>query len=226
MPEKTSDEPSRNLPRALYLAVGSVILFYVAVAVITVGSLDPHAIAASADFAARGSRASRSLGQFGFTVVGLAAVLATLSAINATLYGTARLSYSIAIEGELPPAMERKVWTQPIGLLVTAGLSLLLANVLDVTQISSIASAVFLIVFGVVNVAAFRTASHHPWKRLAAGTGAVGCTIAFLVLGVDTAAHRPLALVVLVTMTALAFLGEAMWLSRRRTLRLRDTPST
>ncbi len=218
-------EPSRNLPRALYLAVGSVILLYIAVAVITVGSLDPHAIAASADFALA-EAARPSLGQFGFTVVGLAAVLATLSAINATLYGTARLSYSIAIEGELPPAMERKVWTQPIGLLVTAGLSLLLANVLDVTQISSIASAVFLIVFGVVNVAAFRTASHHPWKRLAAGTGAVGCTIAFLVLGVDTAAHRPLALVVLVTMTALAFLGEAMWLSRRRTLRLRDTPST
>ena len=50
------------------------------------------------------------LGQFGFLLIALAAVLSTGSAINATLYGTARLSYIIARDGELPEIFEKKVW--------------------------------------------------------------------------------------------------------------------
>lgn len=212
-------DPRRNLPRAFYIAVGSVIVIYVAVAVVTIGSLSVDQIATSADFALA-EAAKPSLGQFGFTIVAISAVLATLSAINATLYGTARLSYSIALEGELPPAFERKVWNEPVGLLVTAGVSLLVANSLDVTEISTIASAVFLIVFGVVNAAAFRTATGMVSRRLAAGSGVVGCLIALVLLIVDTATRRPLALVVLAVMIAGSLLGEGLWLHRRREFQL------
>ncbi len=213
--------PRRNLPRALYLSVVIVIVLYVAIAFVTVGSLDPSRIAAVADFALA-EAAKSSLGQFGFVVVAASAVLATLSAINATLYGTARLSYAIAREGELPPALERKVWSEPVGLLITAGMSLLLANTLDLTEISSIASAMFLIVFGVVNAAAYRAHFGGTGRRVAAALGVLGCLAALSLLTNDTARHRPLALGILLAMMALSLLGEALWLQHRRALHLVD----
>ena len=102
-----------SLPRAYYISVVFVIILYTLIAIVVVGSLSPGVIASSQDFVLA-EAAKPSLGQLGFTMVGVAAVLATLSAINSTLYGSARLSYTIASEGELPKALEKKVWSQPI----------------------------------------------------------------------------------------------------------------
>ncbi|MEZ5239936.1 MAG: hypothetical protein R2716_13640 [Microthrixaceae bacterium] len=78
----------------------------------TVGSMDAQQIAASADFALA-EAARPSLGQVGFTLVAVSAVLATFSAINATLYGTARLSYSIALEVSFPRRSSATSGTSP-----------------------------------------------------------------------------------------------------------------
>ncbi len=207
--------PDQNLRRAFFISVGAVIVIYVAVAAVTVGSLSADQIKSSADFALA-EAAKPSLGQAGFVLVAVSAVLATLSAINATLYGTARLSYSIADEGELPPALERKVWSEPVGLLLTSAASLLLANLLDVTEISSIASAVFLVVFGVVNAAALREATDNKSGRILSGFGFVGCVTALVVLLIDTTSKRPIGLLVFAGMVLASFLAEVAWLRRRR----------
>ncbi|MCB2224605.1 MAG: APC family permease [Actinobacteria bacterium] len=211
--------PRRNLPRALYLSVGIVVVLYVTIAAITVGTLTPSEIAGSSDFALAAA-ARPALGQLGFTLVASAAVLATLSAINATLYGAARLSYSIAAEGELPPTLERSVWSEPVGLLITAGATLVLANVLDVTAISSIASAVFLIVFGAVNLAAFSSSRGRALRRAAAGLGVLGCAGSLIALEADTVGTRPGAAVLLAVIVALSVAGEAWWLRSRRRIRV------
>jgi amino acid transporter len=211
--------PRQILPRALYLAVGSVVILYVAIAIVTVGSLDPRQIAASADFALA-KAAQPTLGQPGFDLVALAAILATLSAINATLYGTARLSYSIALEGELPPGLERTAWTEPVGLLITSCAALIFANALNLTEISSVASAIFLIVFGVTNAAAYVTAPSRLRPRVLAGCGALGCGLALVVLVADTAKQAPTAVVVLFAIVVLSLIAEGTWLRRRRHLRL------
>ncbi len=212
--------PRVTLPRALYLAVGFVTVLYVAIAVVTVGSLAPRQIAASADFALA-QAAKPTLGRPGFDLVALAAVLATFSAINATLYGTARLSYSIAMEGELPSGLERTVWSEPVGLLITSAAALVFANSLDLTEIASIASAVFLIVFGVTNVAAYRAADDHLLRRrLLAGCGALGCGYALIVLIADTSSRTPVAVYVLGVIIVLSLVAEGTWLRHRRHLRL------
>ena len=209
--------PNRTLPLALFISVGAVAVIYVAVAVVTVGSLDASRIAAASDFALAEASVP-SLGQVGFVLVAVAALLATLSAINATLYGTARLSYAIAAEGELPPALERRVWDEPVGLLVTAAVALALANLLDLTAIAAVASAVFLAVFAAVDAAAARVTGGVG--RIIAATGAVGCLVALVVLAVDTAGRTPVALIVLLVAAAAAGLGELIWLRHRRTVGL------
>ncbi|MCA9781725.1 MAG: amino acid permease, partial [Candidatus Eremiobacteraeota bacterium] len=69
----------RTLPRAYYISVLFVIVIYVLIAVVVVGSLTPQKIASAEDFALA-QAAKPSLGEAGFTLVAVAAVLATLSA--------------------------------------------------------------------------------------------------------------------------------------------------
>ena len=129
--------PKKTLGRAYYLSIGIVVVLYILVAMVTVGNLSPADIAQFEDFALA-KAAEPALGQLGFTLVAVSAVMATFSPINASLYDSARLSSSIAVEGELPAKLEMKVWKQPVGLLITAGGSLVLANTLDLTAISTI----------------------------------------------------------------------------------------
>ena len=126
--------PEKTLPKAFALAVGLVVALYVLIAFVVVGSLSPSQIADSADFALA-QAASTSLGHSGFILVSISAVLATFSAINATLYGSARLSFTIATEGELPAVLETRAWNQPIGLHITALIGLGMAVALPVESI-------------------------------------------------------------------------------------------
>lgn len=197
----------KTLPLAFYISVIFVIILYALIAVVVVGSLEPSKIQEAQDFALA-EAAKPSLGQFGFTIVGIAAVLATLSAINSTLYGSARLSYTIATEGELPAALEKKIWNQPVGLLITAGLALLLANLGNISSISTMASSGFLIIFAMVNLANYKMSDEVHSNRIIAGAGVLACTLALIALVGYTLTNNPAQIIVLIGMIAIAFAIE------------------
>lgn len=201
----------KTLPRAYYFTVLFVILLYVLIALVVVGSLTPDKIVAAQDFALA-EAARPSLGQLGFTLVGITAVLATLSAINSTLYGAARLSYSIATEGELPKNFEHKVWNQPVGLLVTSGAALALSNVADLSSISMMASASFLIIFALVNLANLVQWKEAKSNRLIALCGVLFCAAALLALMGHVVQDDPSQLWVLAGLIGLSGALEGMYI--------------
>ncbi len=144
------------LPRAFYLSVLTVIAVYVLIAVVTVGTLPVERIVQERDYALA-SVARPILGAVGFWLVTLAALVSTSSAINATLYGTARASYMVAKYGQLPQALEKRVWKEAVEGLFLIGLAaILLANTASLEEISTAGSGGFLLVFFAVNLAAFR----------------------------------------------------------------------
>ena len=213
---------ARTLPVAYYTAVGFVIALYVLVSLVTVGHLAVDKIVAAKDYAL--AEAARPfLGQSGFTLIAIAAMLSTASAINATLYGAARLSYCVARDGELPAMLERKVWGKRIeGLLITAGLTLFVANAFDLTSISTVGSAGFLLIFAAVNTANARHAPHtksHGWISAA---GAVACLAALGALIWQTARTGPMKLLVLAAMVALAVVVEGAFRLTKREIRLHE----
>jgi hypothetical protein len=201
----------KTLPRAYYFTVLFVILLYVLIALIVVGSLTPDKIAAAQDFALA-EAARPSLGQFGFTLVGITAILATLSAINSTLYGAARLSYSIAAEGELPKDFECKVWNQPVGLLITSGTALVLANLVDLSSISMMASASFLIIFALVNLANLVQWREVNSNRLIALCGVLSCAAALMALIWHVIQNNPSQLWVLAGLIGLSGALEGVYI--------------
>jgi len=169
----------RVLPRAFYSSVGFVIVLYVLVAVVTVGTLPVDKIVDAKDYALA-EAARPSLGQTGFILIAIAAMLSTASAINATVYGAARLSYVIAKDGELPSILERKAWGKPVeGLLITSGVTLLVANLADISSMSTMGSAGFLLIFAAVNGANVALAEDTQSKSLLSLIGVGLCLCAF-----------------------------------------------
>jgi len=213
---------AKTLPQAYYTAVGFVIAPYVLVALVTVGNLPVDKIVAAKDYALAES-ARPFLGQAGFTLIAVAAMLSTASAINATLYGAARLSYCIARDGELPAELERKVWGQPVeGLLISAGLTLIVANAFDLTSIATLGSAGFLLIFAAVNSANARQAPHTHSRGWISAAGALACLLALGALVWQTATNRPAKLWVLAAMLALAVLIEGAFRLAKREIRLHE----
>ncbi len=139
-----------------------------------------------------------------------------LPAINATLYGTSRLSFTLATEGELPPEFERREWNQPIGLHITTVLGLAITIGLPLESISSLSSSIFLIVFAVVNLAAYRADHTTGVRRPISLAVFLGCVSSFVVLTAHNVRGDRRALVVLVALLSCALVGETLILRRRR----------
>jgi amino acid transporter len=202
---------AKTLPRAYYSAVGFVIALYILVSAVTVGNLPIPKIIAASDYALAVG-AQPFLGSVGFTLIAIAALLSTGSAINATLYGASRITYIIAKDGELPEAMEKKVWNRPIeGLFITAGLTLLVANLFDLSSIAMMGSAGFLLIFAGVNGANARLYAKTGSHRLLAVLGIIVCLGALGALIWQRAATSPWELVVLGVMLVLAFVIETVY---------------
>jgi amino acid transporter len=202
---------AKIIPRAFYTSVIFVILLYILVSAVTVGNLPIGKIVAAKDYAL--AEAARPfLGQFGFTLIAIAALLSTGSAINATLYGTARVSYIIAKDGELPGMLERKIWKRPVeGLLITAGLALMVANLFNLASISLMGSAGFLLIFAAVNLANARLHTHTKSKSWLSYVGMVACFGALATLLWQRATTAPKELLVFGALIMLSILIEGFY---------------
>jgi amino acid transporter len=204
-------EPERNLPRAMYLALGSTALLYVAIAISVFGTLTveqvihygPTAIAEAA---------RPTLGDAGFVAMGIAALLATSSSVLATMYASVGLTSTLAEVGQFPPVFGSGTRLgRHGGLVITTVLTLLFVNVFDIGALASIGSAISLAVFMLVGVAGFRLR-----REIAARTWIIVATIvaSAIALGffvVDTFNHDRTAFWAMIAIVIIAIAGDALW---------------
>jgi len=200
--------PGNTLPAAFFSSVVIVIMLYVIIGYVTVGAVPEQELLRAKDYALAVA-ARPSLGETGFTIVAIAALLATFSAINATIYGNARLGYFLARDGELPKVFDRQLWNEPVtGVLVTACISLLIANTLDISSIAVIASASFLLVFALVNASAAALTKEINGRRWIHVLGAVCCGVSLSVLLVHAVLSDFSAIVVFLVFIVVSVLFE------------------
>jgi amino acid transporter len=204
-------DKEKTLPRAFYCSVAFVILLYVMISATAVGNLPYDKIVAARDYALAAA-AKPFMGDFGYTLISVAALLSTASAINATLYGATRVSFIIAKEGELPAILEKKVWNRPIeGLLITSAATLFAANFFDLSSISTMGSAGFLFIFLAVNAANLRLHRKTGGNRIVSVAGAMSCLCAFAALIWRTASDSPRRLWILACMVLLSLVVESAY---------------
>lgn len=140
-------DSAKNVPRAIYISILIVIIVYVGVSVTAIGNLSiDHLIKVKEN--ALAVAAKPFFGNFGFLLISIGALFSISSALNATLYGGANISYTLAKDGELPEFFDRKVWFgSDEGLYITAGLSIAFAVFFNMNGIASITSTVFTIIY-------------------------------------------------------------------------------
>ncbi|MDF1880032.1 amino acid permease [Sulfurimonas sp. MAG313] len=174
--------PEKNLPRAFYGSVILVIILYILIAMISIGTVPEAKLLEAKDYALA-IASEPALGHTGFILVAIAALLATFSAINATIYGNARLGYIIAMEGELPKVLSQQRKEIPlIGIVTILGLSLILANTIKLDAIAIIASASFLLIFFIVNLSAFKSRKRIGGNRFIIGAACLVSFVALIIL--------------------------------------------
>jgi len=187
--------PTVNLPRAFYASVLIVIALYVLISIVAVGVVPEAQLMEAKDYALA-IAAKPALGQVGFTIVAVAALLSTFSAINATIYGNARLGFFLAREGVLPHVLSNEKKSIPtVGVWVTSVLSFILASSISLTEIAIIASASFLLIFMIVNLSAFKVAKTIHANRIILFFSTLFSALALITLLLHTYKTNPNALI-------------------------------
>jgi amino acid transporter len=197
-------DPKHDLPRAMYGALSVTSVVYVLIALGVFGTLTVAEVIGYGETAIA-EAARPALGDAGFTIMAVAALLSTAGATNATLYASSNLTGMLAQEGFFPASFGGGGRLgKHAGLLITAALVLVVTNLVDLSAIASVGSAVALMIFVLVGVAGFRrradTGSNAAIVLLAIGITAV-------VLGffaVDTWRSAPETFVAIVAILAVA----------------------
>ena len=139
--------PRRSLPLAMALSLGITTVLYVLIAIGVFGTLTVAEVIGYGETAIA-EAARPALGDAGFTAMAIAALLATAGCTNGTLYASGNLTEMLA-ELRLFPAFfgRGSRLGRHAGLLITTGVALLIANLVELGAIASVGSAVSLAVF-------------------------------------------------------------------------------
>jgi amino acid transporter len=208
-------DPQRQLPKAIYLALGIATVVYVAVALGVFGTLTVDEVIASGG-TALAVAAEPALGSAGYWLMSVTALFATAGATNSGLYPAAGLGEQMAAVGQFPPVMGRRVGGRaPMGILVTATVAIVLAVFFDLNAIASIGSAVALVVFTLVTFGHFRVRHEtgaKAWLLVLADLTTVAVLVAF---AATTLVNEPATAVALVAILLLSVVLDLVWKSRR-----------
>jgi amino acid transporter len=207
--------PRRELPLAIYGSVAVAIVIYVLVSTGVVTNVPLHVLKGLGD-SALAVAAKPSLGQAGFRLIAVAALLSTASAVNATLFGSTNVAYQIAKNGGLPPAFDRKLWGRDVeGLFITSGLVLIFVLIFPLSSVASMGSAAFLLVYSAVNIGHIRIRAQTGAKAWPVIASAVTCLSLFGVVLYHMIDTAPTSAIALGLTLAGSFLFEVVY--RRRT---------
>ena len=215
-------DPAKELPRAMFAALGIVVLVYVVISSIVVMTLSLGDMDANQGHVLSDAGAV-ALGHVGFVVIGIAALLATASGVNATMFGDANLGFMVAKTGELPSDFTRGVWRGGnVGLLVAAGLTALFVVFFPLAAVGSMASLAFLIVYGTVSAGHLRVYRQTGAKRwLLVLAVVLNAALFLLLLGYTVHTGPASTWITLLAVLALSFAFEIGYRKRTgRTLKL------
>jgi len=158
--------PERNIPAGIYGSIIITSIIYIVLAVVAVGSLAPDEIETAKEYALA-QVARPALGETGVILVDSAALLATSSAINSTLFGASHMIAEISSQAMMPRLLSRHTVTHTpwVAVIAMTLLGLLFTGLSGLEVIAVFSSMTFLLVSIGVSIANLRlhreTRSHR-----------------------------------------------------------------
>jgi amino acid transporter len=145
------DDPRHTMLKAMVITILLVGALYVLTSIAVLGNLPLSEVIKAKDYALA-QAAQPIFGEIGFKVMAATALLATASAINATLYAATEIGYTLAKEGNLPKVYTYNIHNSFEGLIISGLLIVPMILFLDLSQVTTIAALVVLIIQGITHV--------------------------------------------------------------------------
>jgi amino acid transporter len=204
-------DPARDLPKAMNRALGVTTIVYVLVAISVFGTLTVAEVVQYGPTAI--AEAGRpALGDAGFTMIAVAAMVGMAGSVVATLYASSGLTAMLSDVGQFPPFFGRASRLgAKSGVLISAAVVIVVSNTVDLSAIASVGSACSLMIFVLVGAAGYRLRGETGARGWLILTG-VGVTL--VVLGffvVDTLRNAPQTFTAIVVIGALAVVLDLVW---------------
>jgi amino acid transporter len=203
--------PTRELPLAMYAALGVTTFLYIFISLGVFGTLTvDEAIGYGETAIAEAARPA--LGEAGFTMMAIAALLATASSVNATLYASGGLTSMLSEAGQFPTFFGRgSPLGSHAGILITAGLVLVVANTVDLSAIASVGSACSLMIFLLIGLAALRLRAEIGASAPIVLVALAATAVVLVFFAVDTLRNAPETFAAIVAIAVLSVVLDTVW---------------
>ena len=154
--------PRRNIPRAIFLAIGIAVGIYLLVSIVAIGATSAPAGMAVYEYLGLKKEVAivevaRQTFPWGIGAVVLlfSGLISTMSALNATTYSSSRVSFAMGRDHNLPGFFSRihpRRHTPYLAVISSGALMLIMAWALPIEQVAAVANIMFLLLFMQVNL--------------------------------------------------------------------------
>ncbi|MFQ6082415.1 MAG: amino acid permease [Candidatus Aminicenantia bacterium] len=161
--------PKKNIPRAIFYSLAIVVPIYLLVAFVAIGAISGEGVPTWQYLGFKKEvaivEAARQLMPYGAFILLIGGLFSTVSALNATIYSSSRVSFAMGRDYNLPKLFgnihkKRKTphWAILISTLFISGMALLL----PIEDVASAADIMFLLLFLLVNIALINLRRTRP----------------------------------------------------------------
>lgn len=165
-------DPKRNIPRSIFLSLLIVVPIYILVAFVALGAVSPEGgqpswqyLGDKGELAMIEAAEHFMLGKLGRIIFLIGGLFSTMSALNATIYSSSRVSFAMGRDHNLPGLfghIHHKKRTPHQAIFISGILIVLMAVALPIEDIASATDAMFLLLFIFVNLAVINLRKNRP----------------------------------------------------------------
>ncbi|MBX3245005.1 MAG: amino acid permease [Acidobacteria bacterium] len=184
IPAGESKDPKRDLPFALFVALGVCTFLYILIQVVAIGTL-PGLADSKTPLA---DAAGNFMGSFGAVFIAIGALISILGNLNGGFLAASRLPFAMAENKELPQILARthqKFKTPHISIIVTAGAILVLTIYSSFFTAVTIATVTRLLVYATtcLSLPVFRRRNDMPEAKFHARLGIAATILSVVLIG-------------------------------------------
>jgi uncharacterized hydrophobic protein (TIGR00271 family) len=161
--------PKRNIPRAIFLSIAIALVIYLFVAFVALAAVDGHGRPTWQYLGLAGEtamvEAARQLLPGGAALLIVGGLMSTMSALNATIYSSSRVSFAMGRDRALPDALgaiHPLRHTPYRAVTASAVLVIAMAVALPIKDVASAADVMFLLLFALVNASVIALRRKRP----------------------------------------------------------------
>lgn len=207
--------PKKQLPLALFISLGVVTIIYILASVVAIKAVGvDQAIKNQGHVLAVAGQAI--FGNIGMILIDLAALVATASAVNSTMFGDQNLAIRISKIDEIPTqfgVMTKLGGTW--GLFITCLLVCLFVVIFPLASVGEMASLAFLLVYAMVNIGHLRLTKQTGAKKWILICAIILNLSLFTLLFIQTIINgEVLTWVSVILLLIISFLVEFIWRKR------------